>query len=253
MRARELAVGRVPCLAVRVTYVGELGWELYCPAEFGLALWDTIWEAGRRARARRRRLQGDRLAPAREGLPRVGRRHHARGHAVRGGARLRREARQGRLRRSRRARRAPASPSGALLPHARRSACGRARLGAGPRRRRARRPGDERRVRLHGRALDRVRLSPAARGVGTAVEVEIFGEWVAGDVAAEPLYDPRASGSGRRARERPWSASGPVAAPRDSRGRDHEPQLQGRLDGEPTSSGSPVRTRRSSGSTARSS
>ncbi|MBD0289976.1 MAG: FAD-dependent oxidoreductase [Thermoleophilia bacterium] len=47
MRARELAVGPVPCLAMRVTYVGELGWELYCPIEFGLRLWDTIWEAGR--------------------------------------------------------------------------------------------------------------------------------------------------------------------------------------------------------------
>src|SRR6187200_287000 len=46
MRARELAIGRVPCLALRVTYVGELGWELYCPSEFGIALWDTIWEAG---------------------------------------------------------------------------------------------------------------------------------------------------------------------------------------------------------------
>jgi glycine cleavage system aminomethyltransferase T/glycine/D-amino acid oxidase-like deaminating enzyme len=47
MRARELTVGSVPCLALRVTYVGELGWELYCATEFGLALWDTIWEAGR--------------------------------------------------------------------------------------------------------------------------------------------------------------------------------------------------------------
>ena len=46
MHARELAVGRVPCLALRVTYVGELGWELYCPSEFGIALWETIWEAG---------------------------------------------------------------------------------------------------------------------------------------------------------------------------------------------------------------
>ena len=46
MRARELAVGPVPCLALRVTYVGELGWELYCPSEFGLRLWDTVWEAG---------------------------------------------------------------------------------------------------------------------------------------------------------------------------------------------------------------
>ena len=46
MRARQLSVGHVPCLAVRVTYVGELGWELYCPTEFGRRLWDTIWEAG---------------------------------------------------------------------------------------------------------------------------------------------------------------------------------------------------------------
>jgi 4-methylaminobutanoate oxidase (formaldehyde-forming) len=47
MRARELAVGPVPCFALRVTYVGELGWELYCPMEYGLRLWDTVWEAGR--------------------------------------------------------------------------------------------------------------------------------------------------------------------------------------------------------------
>jgi 4-methylaminobutanoate oxidase (formaldehyde-forming) len=42
MQARELAVGDVPCIASRVTYVGELGWELYCPAEYGLELWDTL-------------------------------------------------------------------------------------------------------------------------------------------------------------------------------------------------------------------
>jgi len=47
LTARELAVGRVPALAVRVTYVGELGWELYAPMEYGLELWDTLWEAGR--------------------------------------------------------------------------------------------------------------------------------------------------------------------------------------------------------------
>src|SRR4051812_8913634 len=46
MRARELTVGPIPCLALRVTYVGEVGWELYCPTELGLQLWDTIWEAG---------------------------------------------------------------------------------------------------------------------------------------------------------------------------------------------------------------
>jgi glycine cleavage system T protein len=47
MRAREITVGAVPCLALRVTYVGELGWELYCPMELGLLLWDAVWDAGR--------------------------------------------------------------------------------------------------------------------------------------------------------------------------------------------------------------
>src|SRR5436309_8619306 len=46
LTARELAIGRVPALAVRVTYVGELGWEIYAPAEYGLDLWDTLWAAG---------------------------------------------------------------------------------------------------------------------------------------------------------------------------------------------------------------
>jgi glycine cleavage system aminomethyltransferase T len=35
-----------PSLAMRVTYVGELGWEFYCPTEYGLRLWDTLWAAG---------------------------------------------------------------------------------------------------------------------------------------------------------------------------------------------------------------
>jgi glycine cleavage system aminomethyltransferase T len=42
-----VTVGSVPVYALRVTYVGELGWELYAPTEFGPALWDTLWEAGR--------------------------------------------------------------------------------------------------------------------------------------------------------------------------------------------------------------
>ena len=46
MQARDLAVGPVPCFMLRVTYVGELGWEVYCPTEYGLRLWDTIWRAG---------------------------------------------------------------------------------------------------------------------------------------------------------------------------------------------------------------
>ncbi len=47
LTARALSVGFVPVLALRVTYVGELGWELYAPSEYGRALWSTLWEAGR--------------------------------------------------------------------------------------------------------------------------------------------------------------------------------------------------------------
>jgi glycine cleavage system T protein len=46
MSARRLHIGLVPVLALRISYVGELGWEIYAPAEFGLALWDTLWDAG---------------------------------------------------------------------------------------------------------------------------------------------------------------------------------------------------------------
>jgi glycine cleavage system aminomethyltransferase T/glycine/D-amino acid oxidase-like deaminating enzyme len=47
MSMRELAIGGVPVRALRVTFVGELGWELYCPTEYGAGLWLTLWEAGR--------------------------------------------------------------------------------------------------------------------------------------------------------------------------------------------------------------
>jgi glycine cleavage system aminomethyltransferase T/glycine/D-amino acid oxidase-like deaminating enzyme len=46
MTMRDIAIGDVPVRALRVTFVGELGWELYCPSEYGLRLWRTLWEAG---------------------------------------------------------------------------------------------------------------------------------------------------------------------------------------------------------------
>lgn len=46
-RAKETYVGHVPVTALRLSYVGELGWELYTTADLGLALWDTLWKAGR--------------------------------------------------------------------------------------------------------------------------------------------------------------------------------------------------------------
>ncbi len=45
-RARELHVGHVPVTALRLSYVGELGWELYTTTDMGLKLWDTLWAAG---------------------------------------------------------------------------------------------------------------------------------------------------------------------------------------------------------------
>jgi 4-methylaminobutanoate oxidase (formaldehyde-forming) len=46
MTAKYITIGDVAVLAVRVTYVGELGWEFYAPMEYGANLWDTLWHAG---------------------------------------------------------------------------------------------------------------------------------------------------------------------------------------------------------------
>lgn len=46
LTARPLAIGIVPAYAIRISYAGELGWELYTPTEYGLQLWDMLWEAG---------------------------------------------------------------------------------------------------------------------------------------------------------------------------------------------------------------
>ena len=45
---RTTTVGDVPVRAVRVTFVGELGWELYCSTEYGAALWRTLVGTGAR-------------------------------------------------------------------------------------------------------------------------------------------------------------------------------------------------------------
>ena len=43
---RTIDIGPVRVLASRISYVGELGWEIYVPFEQGGRLWDAIWEAG---------------------------------------------------------------------------------------------------------------------------------------------------------------------------------------------------------------
>jgi glycine cleavage system aminomethyltransferase T len=44
--AQELVIDTVPVLALRVSYVGELGWEIYTRNEYCLRLWDVLWSAG---------------------------------------------------------------------------------------------------------------------------------------------------------------------------------------------------------------
>jgi 4-methylaminobutanoate oxidase (formaldehyde-forming) len=191
MQAREIAIGRAPCLALRVTYVGELGWELYCRSELGLALWDTVWEAGRehglvaggyKAIDSLRLEKGYRVwgaditpedTPFEAGL----------GFAV-------------------------SLDKGDFLGRA-------AHVEAGEPERllrcltldepRAIALGSEP-VRVAGELAGRVTSGgygytvgrsiayaylPAEHGVGTEVAVEIFGEWVQGTIADEPLFDPR--------------------------------------------------------------
>ena len=43
---QEIDSGYALVRAIRVTYVGELGWELYIPTEFSLHVFDALWEAG---------------------------------------------------------------------------------------------------------------------------------------------------------------------------------------------------------------
>jgi heterotetrameric sarcosine oxidase gamma subunit len=44
---REVRIGYQTALAVRLTYVGELGWELYIPTSFALPVYDALIEAGK--------------------------------------------------------------------------------------------------------------------------------------------------------------------------------------------------------------
>jgi glycine cleavage system aminomethyltransferase T len=44
---KTIELGPVRVLASRISYVGDLGWELYVPIEQGARLWDFVWEAGR--------------------------------------------------------------------------------------------------------------------------------------------------------------------------------------------------------------
>ncbi len=48
MSARQLDLAYAPVLALRVTYLGELGYELHVPVEYALYLYEKLWTAGAR-------------------------------------------------------------------------------------------------------------------------------------------------------------------------------------------------------------
>ncbi len=45
-RTKKVRIGGIPVTAMRLSYVGELGWELYTTAENGQRLWDLLFAAG---------------------------------------------------------------------------------------------------------------------------------------------------------------------------------------------------------------
>ena len=188
MTAREITVADVPARALRVTYVGELGYELYCPVEYGAGLWAALWEAGQphdlvaggyRAIDSLRVEKGYRVwgaditpddTPYEAGV----------GFAVRGEKEfLGREALDEH----------PQRRLACIVLEDPRSVA----LGNEP-------------VRVGGEIAGRVTtggygytversiayayLPPDRAEPGTAVELDIFGRWVSGEIVEEPLFDP---------------------------------------------------------------
>ncbi|MFD1641205.1 GcvT family protein [Halohasta litorea] len=50
--SQEFFVDNIPVRALRVSYAGELGWELYTPSEYGERLWEHLLDAGEEYRIR---------------------------------------------------------------------------------------------------------------------------------------------------------------------------------------------------------
>ncbi|MEE2884753.1 MAG: FAD-dependent oxidoreductase [Chloroflexota bacterium] len=46
MTAQRFNILQIPVLGIRISYVGELGWEIYTSTEYGSKLWESLWEVG---------------------------------------------------------------------------------------------------------------------------------------------------------------------------------------------------------------
>jgi glycine cleavage system aminomethyltransferase T len=73
--AREIDIGFARVLCVRITYLGELGYELYIPTEQATHVYDRLVAAGERVRAAARGAEGAGEPAHGEGLPRLRPRH----------------------------------------------------------------------------------------------------------------------------------------------------------------------------------
>ena len=193
MTSREISVGDAPCRALRVTYVGELGWELYTPSEFGATLWDTLLDAGTpdgmvpagyRAIDSLRLEKGYRAwgsdvtpddSPLEAGLAFA----VTSDNAFLGRSAFERLRAEG-VRRS---------LACLVLADPRSSALGNEPV----------RAGDDVVARVTsggigyslGASIAYAYLPAELAVTGTTVDVEVFGEWIAADVVDEPLYDPK--------------------------------------------------------------
>jgi dimethylglycine dehydrogenase len=71
LSAKQIEIGYARMLAMRVNYVGELGWELHVPMEQMVPIYDALWEAGQGVRHPRfRHVRDGQPAPG-EGLSRL--------------------------------------------------------------------------------------------------------------------------------------------------------------------------------------
>jgi 4-methylaminobutanoate oxidase (formaldehyde-forming) len=181
--------------ALRVTFTGELGWELYCPSEYGAGLWRALWQAGRehglvaggyRAIDSLRLEKGYRVWAA-DITPDENPYEAGLGFCVKSdvpfvGCEALAQAKQAGVP-------ADARRLRCLALDDPRSVA----LGNEP-------------VRVNGEVAGRVTSGgygytvqrsiayayvPAELDAGTPVEVDIFGEWIGGEIAREPLFDPQ--------------------------------------------------------------
>jgi sarcosine oxidase subunit alpha len=72
MRARHLMVANVPCLVIRLGFVGELSYELHHPSSRSVELWDSLLAAGRHAGIKPHGLEALRLLRLEKGHVIVG-------------------------------------------------------------------------------------------------------------------------------------------------------------------------------------